>query len=203
MLTLGMANAISRLPEEVVEEFGPAMSALTEPQRSFVLHYCDSGGINAAEAARRAGYGNDTKSQAVTASRMLRLPRILAALREVADHRLKAGAIMAASAIVEIAGDAMHRDRFKAATELLNRAGLVVEGVSRVIVEDHRTPEEIERRIRDLAERLGIDANKMLGQSMVIEGDATDLDCVVENIHREGDEWQAGQREFDANVGAE
>ena len=193
-----MSNGISRLPEEVVEEHGPSMLALTEPQRMFVLHYCDTGGINASEAARRAGYGNNKDSQAVTASRMLRQPRILAALREVADRRLKAGAIMAASAIVEIAGDSMHRDRFKAATELLNRAGLVVEGVSRVIVEDHRTVEEIERRIRDLAERLGIDADKMLGQSMVIDGDVTDLDCVVESIHAAGDDWQAEQKEFDA-----
>lgn len=193
-----MANEISRPSEVVIEEHGPAMLALTEPQRSFVLHYCDTGGINAGEAARRAGYGNNKDSQTVTASRMLRQPRILAALREVADRRLKAGAIMAASAIVEIAGDALHRDRFKAATELLNRAGLVVEGVSRVIVEDHRTPEEIERRIRDLAERLGIDANKILGQSMVIDGDVTDLDCVVENIHAAGDEWQAEQKAFDA-----
>ena len=40
-----MANEISRLPEQIVEEFGPAMLALTEPQRMFILHYCDTGGI--------------------------------------------------------------------------------------------------------------------------------------------------------------
>lgn len=191
-------NQIARLSEEVIEEHGPSMLALTEPQRQFVLHYCNTGGINAAEAARRAGYGDNSNSQAVIASRMLRQPRILAALREVADRRLKAGAIMAASAVVEIAQDPLHRDRFKAATELLNRAGLVVEGISRVIVEDHRTVEEIERRVRDLAERLGIDPEKLLGQSQIIKGDYTDLDSTVEAIHTAGDEWQDEQREFDA-----
>lgn len=189
---------ITRMPEEVIEEHGPAMLALTEPQQSFVLHYCNTGGVNAAEAARRAGYGNTAEAQANIASKMLRQPRILAALREVADRRLKSGAIMAASAIVEIASDPQHRDRFKAANELLNRAGLVVEGVSRVIVEDHRTVEEIERRVTDLAVRLGIDPAKLLGQSQVIEGDFEELDDAVEAIHEAGDHWQDAQREFDA-----
>lgn len=193
-----MANNITRLPQEPIEDYGPAMLELTEPQRMFVLHYANSGGRNAAEAARLAGYGNSAESQAVSASRMLRQPRILAALREVADRRLKSGAILAASAIVEIANDPLHRDRFKAANELLNRAGLVVEGISRVIVEDHRTVEEIERRVRDLAVRVGIDPEKLLGQSQVIDGDFEELDDAVEAIHEAGDEWQREQQDFDA-----
>lgn len=193
-----MANIITRPPEDIIDEHGPAMLDLTEPQRMFVLHYANTGGVNAAEAARKAGYGNSADSQAVTASRMLRQPRILAALREVADRRLKSGAILAASAIVEIANDPLHRDRFKAATELLNRAGLVVEGISRVIVEDHRTVEEIERRVRDLAVRVGIDPEKLLGQSQIINGDFEELDDAVEAIHDAGDEWQQEQKDFDA-----
>lgn len=193
-----MANIISRPPEDIIDEHGPAMLDLTEPQRMFVLHYANTGGQNAAEAARRAGYGNSSESQAVAASKMLRQPRILAALREVADRRLKSGAILAASALVEIASDPLHKERFKAANELLNRAGLVVEGVSRVIVEDHRTVAEIERRVVDLAVRVGIDPAKLLGQSQVIEGDFEELDGAVEAIHTAGDEWQKEQQDFDA-----
>ncbi len=190
-------NQIARLPEEIPDNYGPAMLDLTEPQRQFVLHYLANGGINSAEAARRAGYGNNPDSQAVAASKMLRQPRILAALREVADQRLRSGAVLAASALVEIAGDPLHKERFKAANELLNRAGLVVEGISRVIVEDHRTVEELERRIVSMAERLGIDPARLLGQSTVIEGDFTELESAVEAIHNAGDEWQNEQQEFD------
>lgn len=178
------------------DELGPAMRELTIPQRDFVLAYADQGGINAAEAARRAGYAH----HAVAGSTLLKMPRILAALREEADARLKAGAILAASVLVEIADDKFHRDRYKAAVELLNRAGLVVEGLSRVIVEDHRTPEEIERRIRDLAERLGIDADRLIGSSQVedIEYKEVGLQEEVDNIHNAGQKWIDGQKEFDA-----
>ena len=193
-----MANTITRPPEDIVEELGPAMMDLTDPQRMFVMHYLNQGGQNAAEAARRAGYGNSPETQAVSASRMLRQPRILAALREVADHRLKSGAILAASAIVEIANDPLHRDRFKAATELLNRAGLVVETVSRVITEDHRTVEEVERRVRDLAVRVGIDPEKLLGNFKVIDAEVVELDEAVDALHQAGDDWQREQQDFDA-----
>lgn len=195
-----MVQKISRASELIVldEDLSPALRELTAPQRAFVLAYATQGGSNATEAARMAGYGTNKEDQATIASRLLRMPRILSALREVADHRLKSGAILAASVLVKIAGDDMHKNQYKAATDLLNRAGLVVEGISRVIVEDHRNPEEIERRIRDMAERLGIDPDKLIGQSRVVEDvDYTDLEDNVERIHEEGDEWQAAQKEFD------
>lgn len=190
-------------PSEIIvqeDELGPAMRELTIPQRDFVLAYADQGGINAAEAARKAGYGGSENSWSVAGSMLLKQPRILAALREEADSRLKSGAILAASVLVEIAGDQYHRDRYKAAVELLNRAGLVVEGVSRVIVEDHRTAEEIERRIRDLAERLGIDADRLIGTSQIedVEYEEVGLQEEVDKIHTGGQEWIDGHQQFDA-----
>lgn len=198
-----MAREISRASELIVtdEDLSPAMRELTGPQRSFVLAYAANGGTNAAEAARTAGYGKTNQDQADVASKLLRMPRILAAIRDVADHRLKSGALLAASVLVQIAQDPLDKNRYKAATEVLNRAGLVVEGVSRIIVEDHRTPEEIERRIRDLAERIGIDPDKLIGQSLVVEDvEYEDLEDNVERIHEEGDEWQQAQKDFDAMI---
>ncbi len=198
---------LARAPNVIVpfeeDETGPAMKELTVPQRNFVMHYAASGGENATEAARRAGYGTNADTQAVIASNMLRQPRILAALRELADQRLRGGAILAASVLVQIAQNPLHRDQYKAAVELLNRAGLVVEGVSRVIVEDHRTVEEIERRIIDLSDRLGVDYKRLLGTVQAQDVDFTEVDeggleAVVSGIHNAGDEWQDGQREFDA-----
>lgn len=181
------------------EDLGPAMRDLTVPQRMFVIAYSEQGGVNATEAARLAGYGGpESNRTSREGERLLRMPRILAALREEADKRLKSGAILAASVLVEIAMDPIHKERYKAAVELLNRAGLVVEGISRVIVEDHRTVEEIERRIRDLAEKVGIDPERLLGMQTVEDVEYTEMEETVAGIHRFGDEWQEGQKEFDA-----
>lgn len=178
------------------------MTDLTEPQRSFVRHYVDLGGENATEAARRAGYGTNSDTQAVIASNMLTQPRILAALRELADQRLRSGVVIAASVLVEIAKDRFHKERYKAAVELLNRAGLVVEGVSRIIVEDHRTPEEIERRIKSLAEKVGVDWRRLLGtvapEAIDAEFTEVDLQEKVDEVREEMDQWQKDQAEFDA-----
>lgn len=197
-------SQISRPSQIIVPpetELGPAMKELTLPQRAFVLAFADFGGTNQAEAARMAGYGsaNDRQAAADQAYALLRMPRILAALREEADKRLKGGAILAASVLSEIAMDVTHRDRYKAAVELLNRAGLVVEGVSRVIVEDHRTTEEIERRIVSLAQKLGIDPAKLLGND-VVDADFTEVDVEkrVDHLHEQMDDWQDGERELDA-----
>ena len=181
-------------------DLGPAMRELTLPQQAFVMAYAENGGINAAEAAKRAGYGINGETQANAANRLLKRPDILSALREVADSRLKSGAILAASVLVEILQDKFSKDRYKAAIEVLNRAGLVVEGVSRVIVEDHRTPEEVERRVRDLAERIGIDPDRLLGRSILENVDYTvvdDIEGTTKNIHDAGDKWEDEQQEFD------
>jgi phage terminase small subunit len=184
------------------DELGPHMLALTVSQRAFVSAYVEKGGQNQAEAAREAGYGNTPSSTANTASTLLRNPKILGAIREEADKRLKSGAILAASVLVEIAMNPQHRDQYKAAVELLNRAGLVVEGVSRVIVEDHRTVEEIERRIRNLAEKVGIDPERLLGTVEDVEYEEVEnedsLTEQVERIHDAGDKWQDEQKAFDA-----
>jgi len=199
-----MAHPISRPSQIIVppdDDLGPAMKELTLPQRAFVLAFANFGGTNQGEAARLAGYGsaNDVGAASDQAYALLRSPRILVALREEADKRLKAGAILAASVLSEIATDVHHRDRYKAAVELLNRAGLVVEGVSRLIVEDHRTTEEITRRVVSLAVKLGIDPTKLLGND-VIDADYTEVDVEkrVDSLHEQMDDWQDGERALDA-----
>lgn len=184
------------------EDIGPCMRDLTEPQRAFVKNYVANGGSNELDAAFRAGFGETSQSAAGAADRMMKMPRILSAIREEADKRLKSGAVLAASVLVEIASNRMHRDQYKAAVELLNRAGLVVEGVSRVIVEDHRTEEEIVRRITDLSSKLGIDPKKLLGNDVVdaefTEVPGTSLSGETEKIHKKGQDWQDAQIALDA-----
>ncbi len=184
------------------EELGTAMRELSLPQRAFVSAYVQNGGINETDAAFRAGYGPTPEEAGQRAPVLLRSPRILAAIREEADKRLKSGAVLAASVLVEVARDPLHRDRYKAAVELLNRAGLVVEGVSRVIVEDHRTEEEIVRRITDLSEKLGIDPKRLLGSDVVdaefTEVPTKNLTEQTARIHDAGEVWQQEQQMLDA-----
>jgi len=202
MITLGMDE----------DDFGPAMQELSDAQRAFVIAYADQGGINGAEAARKAGYGNNDMAAGRAAYLLLRKKNVLAAIREVAEERIRAGAVLAASVLVEIADSKFDKNRFKASVELLNRAGLIVEGVSRVIVEDHRTNAQIERRVTDLCNKLGIDPLQLLGRREAEEADYEVIDGsggmekTVEAIHARGEAWEddqtrQDQEELDAMLG--
>ncbi len=54
----------------------------------------------------------------------MRHPKIQEAIREEGSRRLGRHAILAVSVLAEIAANPEHKDRLRAAIELLNRAGL-------------------------------------------------------------------------------
>ena len=161
---------------------GPAMLALSKPMRCFVVALLETGGIDATRAAGAAGYGGTQNSQWQAAHRLSHNPKVMLAIKEEADKRLRAGAILAASALVEICGDVRHKDRFKAAQELLNRAGLIVQTEHKVIVEDNRTTDEIEQAIILLARRNGIDPTKLLGPANKAAQKAEAIDGEFEEV---------------------
>lgn len=145
------------------KSFGPAMRALTGLQRRFVIAMCETGGGNATLAYQMAGGQSQSRnSMAVAASRLLHNELILAALREEADRRIRAGALLGASALTEMALDVTHKDRFKAASALLAHAGLGIVAKSE-ITHVHKSDDEIILRIRELAKTLNLDAQKLLG----------------------------------------
>src|ERR1700744_1660602 len=130
-------NSLIELPDP--EDLGPAMKACTEPQRRFIIALLETGGQNYGKAAAIAGHGGTELASRVAGHRLAHNPKIIAAAREEADRRLRGGAILGASVMIEIASDPMHKDRFKAADRLLGSAGLNLETVSRHIIEDHRS----------------------------------------------------------------
>lgn len=144
-------------------KFGPAMMALTAKERLFVIALVESG-MNQSKAYIAAGY-SASSVQVITAesSRIAHRPKVITAMREEAERRLKGGALLAAVAIMEIASDPMHKDRFKAASRLLDQNGLVVTTKHEVHVIDHRTTQQLIARATDLAGRLGMDPAKLLG----------------------------------------
>jgi len=166
------------VPDEA--HLGPAMLALTPLQRGFVIALVETGGKSDAGAARLAGYGGTDASCWQAGHRLAHNPKVQLAIREEADRRLRAGALLGASALIEIASDIMHKDRYKAAESLLNRAGLLVETQHRVIVEDdRRTEQEIVAAITLMAKRNNLDPRKLLGydvKDVAVEGEFTEVD---------------------------
>lgn len=155
-------------PVTDTRKMGPAMVALEPKQRAFVLAFVDTGGQDATKAARMAGYGGDNpQSVRVTAHRLTHDAKVLEAIREVADSRIRSEALMAMEVIVEIAKDPTHKDRFAAAKEIANRSGLMVVQKSEVV---HRTEDEADKikRIIALARGLGVDPRQLLGSAGVV-----------------------------------
>lgn len=161
---------------EQEQDFGPAMLALPENRRRFVLSVLLTGGRNGAEAARMAGYSEH--SATATASQLMRDEKVLAAIREEAERRLKSAAAMAVETLVQICGDQMNKDRFKAAARILDFAGLAPKSEHTIKVEHTN----LDRRgqlleVKQLALELGLDARDMLRKAglEVIDAEFTEV----------------------------
>lgn len=168
------------VPAEKDLSIGPAMRALTVKQRAFVRIFVAQGGRNAGRAYAEAY--PDSKSegaQRVMAHNLMHSEHILAAVREEADKRMRTGALLGASVLMEIADNPMHKDQMKAAVELINRSGLIVATQHHVVVEDKRTEREIRETIMRLAEKNKIDVDGILGKD-----DAVDVE--FEEVSSEG-----------------
>lgn len=134
---------------------GEAMLLCTSGERAFVVALVISGGQDQSLAAFQAGHGTTKEIAAQSATQMMRRPRVLAAIREEADRRLRSGALLASSALYEIIADTKHKDRFKASVEVLNRAGMLVETHHRITVDnDTRSVDQIKKEVELLLARV-------------------------------------------------
>jgi phage terminase small subunit len=141
---------------------------LTEMQANFVRYYVETGGRDASLAARLAGYSTKADGHRVIAHRLLRDPRILAALRQEVETKVRAGAALAMGTLIELAEKASTDGvRFQAAQAVLDRAGLLVAKTSEhtITIKDERTAEQIIQNIRRLAANNGIDLSHVPGLS--------------------------------------
>ena len=143
------------------------MLKLNERQRAFVVAMLDRGGRDNTAAAREAGYGGEsTTGIKVTAFRLAHDPMIQDAIREEAEKRLKAGAIMAVNTLLDIADDATteKKDRLKAIEMIMNRTGLHATSEHKVnVTHSDPTRDEMVKRITLLAQKNGLDPSKLLG----------------------------------------
>jgi phage terminase small subunit len=163
------------------EEYGPAMQALNERQRAFVMALIEFPGISLSEAARRAGYiDTDTGAIRVRAHYCAHNPAVQAAMREEAGKRLNATSLTAANVLLALLTDdkVEPKDRIKAAGMLLDRSGF---GAAQTInvnkTTTDRTGKAIMERIAALSQKLGVDASRLLGPAApaVVEGEFSEV----------------------------
>jgi len=157
---------------------------LTQKQRRFVTQHVRLGGVNGCAAALAAGYaGKDGGAgAAVTAHRLLRNPRVLAAIREEAERSLNAGLPIGTTVLQELAQNAVNESvRLKAATELIDRGGLRLMNLSQhtVVIKDERSDDELRARVEQLQRELGLSARVIDG---AVEPKALPLDDARDTV---------------------
>lgn len=153
------------------------MQACTELQRRFVIAMLETGGHNHSLCATMAGCkGSTPGSLARSAHHLAHHPAVLAAVQEEARKRMNSGAILGVSVLLEIAGNSLHKDRFKAATALLDRVGLHATSEHKVTVTNTADDKAMIAKIKTLAVSLGLDAGPMLkAAGIVIDAEFTDI----------------------------
>jgi phage terminase small subunit len=154
------------------EEWGPALAALTDKQRKFVLelHAGPNGYGTGVRAVKAAGYGIETSDEAVfrvMAAQALSDPKIQAALRELGPKAISAEGFQSIANIAAIANDAKVKPetRLKANIALLSHA--FPAETSHVVKVEKSEPiliitEAVIERIRLLASRAGLDPQKQI-----------------------------------------
>lgn len=154
------------------ESDGPAMSALTDLQRSFVAAMMMLGPSlgRAKSAAAAAGFTHPDQA----AYQMMKNPRVLAALKEEAGKRLVGAALVGVDVMLKIADDDSHKDQFKAAKYLAEINGFTVE--QKITVEHVNTDQrEVVQRIIDNARIAGQDPAPLLALIGVVDAEFTPI----------------------------
>ena len=162
---------------EFLEVLGPAMRALNERQRRFVLAYIEQGKDgkpNALRAALAAGYGGgggvNEAALRVQGHRLVYNPLVQAAILELSKKEVNlAAAVIATPVTISIALNEKlsAKDRLRACEMLFNRGGMPALSEHKVTVEhvdDGRMLEFADR----LAAELGVDRSKLVGANVVV-----------------------------------
>ena len=165
---------------------GPAMRKLNERQRAFVVAMLDFGGLDNTRAARAAGYGDGGSGAGirVTAHRLAHDPDIMEAIREEGQARMNSAGIMAVNTLLEIANavDTEKKDKLKAIEMIMNRIGMSAKTEHQVnVTRKDLTSDEMIKRIGMLANKLGVDPQKLLG-GPVVEAEFTEVENTDDDI---------------------
>lgn len=142
------------------------MLALNEKQRRFVINVLELGGSvrKYEDCVIRAGFEGNANYIRQIAFRLVHDQRVQDAFIEESKRRLKAGAVMAVSRLLEIAEEdgVSTKDRLRALEMILNRTGFPTQTEQKVIVEHTMSDSELRARITNLSKELGLPIEKLL-----------------------------------------
>jgi phage terminase small subunit len=150
-----------------------ALEKLTPKQKRFVLAYLDTK-ESVAECARAAGYLDPYHAGYQT----MRLAHVQQALHEEATKRLRAGAALGTRVLIEIAEDTSHKDRLKAARELIAHAGLAPMMEQKITVErTDMSAEAVRAEIRLLMAKIGPAAHRLLESAGIVDAEFSEAEA--------------------------
>lgn len=155
-------------------------------QQAFVLAWLNLGSRRGkqTEAALLAGYcPGEPRSAAVTASRLMRTPTVIAAIQEETKKRLASSVAMAADFVENVldsnAPNVSMKDKLHAANMLMDRGGMaIVQKVEHThVLEDRRQRDEDRDTLLEFAKANNLDPKALLGNSdlRVIDGEFTEV----------------------------
>lgn len=172
-LSLAEAHLAAMIPAE--SDLGPAMRALTDRQRVFVVALLNMGSkLDQSRAAKMAGYLGNQAVLKVSGHRLAHSPKVQAAILEEAKKRMQLGTAAATALMIETIGDktVAHKDRLRAAEGVLDRGGIHHMTEHRIEVNHNDTRTEKILRVVQLARQLGKDPRELLGNlADAMEGD--------------------------------
>jgi hypothetical protein len=149
-------------------EYGPAFASLTARRKRFVLAMASAPLESAASWARAAGFSDASGRAKSTASELLGNSAVRAAIFEVAKASLEGvGPILAAKGLIAIASDSKHPQQLRALEMIANRVGFHEEKEIK-ITHHNLTGEALIARVTDLAQRLGLDAARLIGSNVLV-----------------------------------
>jgi phage terminase small subunit len=145
-------------------EQGPAMRGLTERQRNFVMAALADPEGNPTDWARLSGYTDNGKTGIrVLAHRLMRDPRIEAAIVEIArSHFTTGGAALAANNLLRIARNEKHPKHYDATIAIMNRVGMHEKSEHTLKVQRDNSADMEQLAVR-LAAELGVNSEALIG----------------------------------------
>jgi phage terminase small subunit len=152
-------------------EFGPAMQALNDRQRAFVIALLEQPNITHKAAAQMAGYApGKGQQQAFQGYKLYHDERIQAAIKEEAERRLHSSTALAVSTVVGLMTSNDEKIRLKAASMILNRTGLHETTEHKVTTKNvSQTDEAMVERLKELAKQLGLPEAHLLKEAGVVD----------------------------------
>lgn len=158
---------------DVLEEFGPAMRALSPRRREFVRALIEKPRCSLEEAAKIAGFGGESAARGGKKGghvlrqigwRLSHDEKIIAAIYEESSRDVRSNGLLLGLQIMrKIAETDGHKDQARMAEALVGRAGMpsVMEFRHRDVSSDDKGIAWQLKRLMELAELLGIDGNSL------------------------------------------